>query len=119
MSINDLQTVAETLLDLTIEVTPKLEAIEGLKDILRDATTKADDAMRFVSPHGLVETRRGTLAVLRGEKPVVNEAVFASLPAAKQAELIELGVISLQEDWSRAAKPAITVKPVFPKKAAA
>ena len=119
MSINDLQNVADTIIDLQVEITPILEQIEDLKDVLRDATTKADKALRFSSAKGMVETKRGSVAELKGEEPVLNSTVFATLPEETKTMLVDIGVVSLKEVWSKNSKPAITVKPVTQKQAAA
>lgn len=112
---NDLQTLADSILSLTIKIQPDLDAIEAGKDTLREATTKAGEGLRFSSILGMVETRKGATATLKGKKPELNVEAYEKLSQEQKHLLLGLGVVTITDVWSKESKPAVTVRPIFPK----
>lgn len=111
---NDLQTLADTLLDHAAAIAPHQVEVDRLKEIFAEATTTADKPLRFASAKGMVETRRGSTAAKKGETFELDPEKFKLLPEETRKMLLKAKVVTKVEVMSRAAKPAVSVKPVLP-----
>lgn len=108
---NDLQTLADRLLSLKIAIAPQELEIEMLKTVFSEATTTAGEKLSFSSALGMVETRKGSIKASKGIVPVLKPDVWPSVPDNIKAQLQLLGLVVLEEQFSKESKPAVSIKP--------
>ena len=109
--LNDLQTQAEKLLSLKISIAPAEAEIERLKDVLAEATNKAGEGLSFASTLGMVSTRKGSVKTSKGKIPVLKPALWPLVAEPTRTQLQLLGVIVIEEQFSKESKAAVTIKP--------
>lgn len=110
---NDLQSVADEILDNAIAAAPFTARIDELKEVMSAATTTAGLALRFSSAKGMVETRKGSTGASKGFVAQFDPQRYELLPEKKRAELVKLGVVTIVEVFGKVSKPAVTIKPIL------
>lgn len=108
---NDLQAVADNILTLTLKVAPDLEAIEKDKDLLREATLTADQALTFASSLGAVVTKRGSDPSTKRVVEIDADA-FDTLGEEIKTILFQKGVVKVSMKTTAGRKPSVEVKPI-------
>ncbi len=108
---NDLQTLADRLLGLKIAIAPQEKEFEMLKGIFSEATATAGEGLIFSSALGMVETRKGAVKTSKGKIPVLKPDLWPQVPENIRDQLMLLGVIVVEEQFSKESKPAVSIKP--------
>ena len=112
---NDLQAIADRILELKIGIKPAENEIEELAELLRIATTKAGEPQRFASSLGMVETKRGAAPKTTPAGPVFHPEAWDRLLPANKKMLINVGIVTMSEETtSNGSKPAVTIRPIYP-----
>lgn len=105
------KTIAKQLLVLEKKVAPDLLKIDGLKEKLRDVcTTKGASFTEEVEGLGTVEVKAGKAAELKGLIPELQTPKFLELPESRRKDLEKQGLVVMAQQWSKAAKPSVTVR---------
>jgi len=103
--------LCEKLLKIQQKIAPDLLLIDECKDALRKIAEETGEGFtEEVQGLGTVEVKAGREAQLKGTCPeIVTEAYYA-LTRNRQDKLVEQGLIKIAEQWSKAAKPSVTVR---------
>lgn len=105
-SRNDL---VHQLLDLERTIAGELAEIAALKAELRNRA--ADGGFRINVPEkGVVTVSGGSAAAFKGLMPTIDGALFLALDQAERARLLDAGVVSMAEQWSRGSSSSVTVR---------
>ncbi len=105
--------LAETLLTVQRKIAPDLLKIDEYKDALREiAADTGEGFTEDLTKEGLgtVEVKAGREAELKGTCPEIVTQAFYALPRSRQDKLVEQGLVKIAEQWSKAAKPSVTVR---------
>ena len=102
--------IAEALLRLQSKIAPDVLLIDGYKDALRQICEDTGSFIEEVQGLGSVEARAGREAALKGTAPEIVTQAWYALSRTKQDKLIATGLVNILEQWSKAAKPSITVR---------
>lgn len=103
--------IAEKLVGLHVKYAPVFRDIDDLKDKLRQSAI--DDGAGFTEEfagEGLVTVSGGSEAKFKGIMPVLDPAAFLALPKRRQDVLIDDKVIAMEQQFTKASKPSVTVK---------
>src|SRR5712671_4962704 len=103
--------IAERLLDLEIQIAPSVAKISELKEDLRFLSAEA--GQRFVEDFGAkgtVEVKAGRERQFKGTLPVLNHETWLKLSAGRQDTLVEQALVTLEQTWSAACRPSVTVR---------
>lgn len=104
-------TIAERLLDLEISIAPAVAKISELKEDLRFLSDQAGQGFREeIAGKGVVEVKAGRQREFKGTLPLLNHDGWLKLSPGRQDTLVEQGIVTLEQQWSPAARPSITVR---------
>lgn len=103
--------IAEELLELQGQVEPTLLRIDALKEALREICTSSGEAFtEEVAGKGSVEVKAGNDKKFKGLLPELKAEVFLELPESRRDKLIADGLVAMEQQWSKATKPSVTVR---------
>lgn len=103
--------IAEQLVALQRRVEPSLLEIDGLKEQLREiAIANGEGFTEEIKGKGTVEVKGPIAPKLKGILPELKPETFLTLPAKRRETLIADGVVAMVEQWTRSAKPSVTVR---------
>jgi hypothetical protein len=104
-------TIAERLLDLEIQVAPAVAKISEVKEDLRFiADEQAGGFVEDFGVKGAVEVKAGRERQFKGTLPVLNHETWLTLSPSRQDTLIDQCLVVLEQQWSPAARPSVTVR---------
>ena len=106
------RSLAKKLLSLRVKHAKIFADMDSIKATLIDLVTKdGKGSTREVFPElGTVTVAPAKDRECRGNIPEVNIENFNALPESRRAKLVDDGVISVVEDWSRPFRGSVAVK---------
>jgi len=103
--------IVERLLDLEIQIAPAVAKISELKEDLRFISDDIGQGFtEEIAGKGAVEVKAARQREFRGTMPKLNADVWLKLSAGRQDTLVDQGLVTLEQQWSPAARPAVTVR---------
>lgn len=99
--------VAKDLIAVKRQILPLQEKEEGLKEEIRQY-----GANKYITDHGYITVSEPEVRTFKGAVPVVNAEAFLALPANEQAQLVRLGVVKWEDQYTRNAKSKVETVPV-------
>jgi hypothetical protein len=111
MAAKGRRAIAEELVELQLELEPKLLKIDELKEKLRGICEASGQAFtEEIAGKGSVEVRAGKDKELKGTVPTLKPEIYLALPKARRDALEEQGLVEIKQLWSSASKPSVTVR---------
>lgn len=107
---NSRRAIAKQLLELQSKVAPDLLKIDGLKDQMRSFCEEDGAFTEEIDGLGTVEVKAGQEKRLKGLVPVLHNDVYIALSETRRATLAKDGIVTMEQDWSKATKPSVTVR---------
>jgi hypothetical protein len=103
--------IAGRLLDLEISIAPSVAKIAELKEDLRFIADEAGAGfVEDFGAKGAVEVKAGRAREFKGTLPRLNLESWLKLSPGRQDALVEQGLVTLEQQFSPAARPSITVR---------
>ena len=111
MSRNSPEAICERILDLSREIEPAVGLISDLKESLRKIVEDTGEALNIeIKGKGQVTVSAGAEEKFRGIVLVLDEAAFLDLPDARRERLIADQVVTMEKQFTKATRPAVTVR---------
>lgn len=107
---NSRTATARRLLELQAKIAPDLLKIDGLKDRLRDFCASNGAFTEEIDGLGSVEVKAGQDKKLKGLIPTLHNDVYMALSEARRKTLEKDGIVTMEQEWSKATKPSVTVR---------
>ena len=111
--VNSQRAIAGELLRLEKKIADDLVKIDGYKDALREIAIETGEGfVEDLTKEGLgtVEVKGARAAELKGTRAEIVTQAYYALPRSKQDKLVEQGLVTIIEQWSKPAKPSVTVR---------
>jgi hypothetical protein len=103
--------IARSLLQLQKRLEPDLLKIDAYKEELRELCQETGESFtEEIAGLGSVEVAKGREAKFNGVLPTLAPEIFLKLPKAKREALLRQGLVKEEAQWSKASKPAVTVR---------
>lgn len=105
------QKLAREIVELSIQIADQAQKIEDAKTGLRAIATAAGVGFNIeVKGKGSVEVRAGSDSRLKGLMPTLDAEAFLQLPEETRAGLLKSGLVTMDEQWTQARNPSVTVR---------
>lgn len=103
--------LATTLLTLQAKIAPDLLKIDDCKEALRAEAHEAGAGFTEEIPNlGAVEVKAGSKSKFKGIVPTLDPATFLALPEGRREKMIEDGLVTMEQQWTDARNPSVTVR---------
>ena len=110
MPRNTRQAIAQQLVDLQTSIEPALGKIDVLKEDLRQIAEQEGQGFTETCEGGTVEVKTGRDRQFKGLVPTLHANTWLGLSGTKQDKLVEQGLVVLEQTWTPAARPSVTIR---------
>lgn len=102
--------LAVELIALERAIAPTVAKINAVKEALRDVAVAGQAGFTEDVDGDAVEVSAGAEAKLKGIMPVLKPEPFLALAELRREKLIADGVVAMEQQWTSARKPSVTVR---------
>jgi hypothetical protein len=107
----DRRELCEEVLKLTRKIAPDVDTIEARKEQLRGISEETGEGFsEELEKLGTVEVTAAKAKRFKGIVPTLIPEAFVALPEARQKTLIADGLVEMVNEYTREAKPSVTVR---------